>query len=336
MRHRTTILYTIAWIAYIVFTFGLFPYLNTNVLIPSVILLGLGGWLFGRTVGFCIGFVALAHQFLLYQTFAADYAHFEERAVGPFLYITLVGLSGTLRNNLDGIKEANERLDKAVLVRTEELGRLTQRIIEHLETARISRGQELHDGIGQQLTGIQLYATSLADQLAAEQNGGASLAYSLTTRSRIIHNKIRHASRTVYPMQIRKVGLRPALDELASCLRLNQNVEASAETVGDVDSVPASTALQLYRICQETALLVISRSRAKRISIKVASFPSSFELAVVHDGIPTADTLANSTEARLIDYRVAQIHGSMESRREGERLESLKVSIPKTLEETAG
>ncbi|VGO17237.1 Sensor histidine kinase LiaS [Pontiella desulfatans] len=329
MKART-ILFIVAWALYAVATFVLFPRFNSNVGFPAILFTGVGSWLFGRSTGLWLLLPMLIHQIALFEYFADEYIYYTDRVIGTVIHLSAIALVGTLKDSLESIRAVNTRLDLAVLERTRELDNLTQKLIEHLETLRISRGQELHDGIGQQLTGIQLYATSLADRLAAEQNVGASLAYSLTTRSRIVHNKIRHACRTLYPMQIREVGLRPALDELASCLRVIKNIEVGINTQGDISSIPPATALQLFRICQETALLVIDRSHAQRIGIGVSVLPSALQLSVEHDGNPAAAIRDGSNEARLINYRLMQVNGSIEILTGDNQIQTLNIAIPKT------
>lgn len=176
MRHRTTILYALAWLAYFVFTFTMFPYLNSNVLIPVLALMAFGGWIFGRSASLLFLLITNIHHFSLTQYYAADYLYYADRLIGPLLCITIIELTGTLRNNLDSIKEANARLDQAVLERSGELTDLTRKLIERAETMRVSRGQELHDGIGQQLTATStLYVENNGRPLTENPDEGMGL-----------------------------------------------------------------------------------------------------------------------------------------------------------------
>jgi glucose-6-phosphate-specific signal transduction histidine kinase len=330
MRHRTIILYTLAWLAYIFFSLLMFPRWNTNVVIPIIAILALGGWLYGTTKGLALIILALFYHYLLLSEIHADInAYYENRVPGTFVSIIVVYLTGTLKNNIDGIKEANARLDQAVLKRTGELTDLTRKLIERAETMRVSRGQELHDGIGQQLTGIQLYSTALAEQLAAEQNTGASLAFSVMSRARATHNLIRQAARSLFPVRAGEISLQPALEELASSLMELKNVDCKLEAEGDLQSASQEAAVQFYRICQETALYILNQADAQHITIKMSASASMLRLAMEHDGEPVASRMKESSEARLIEYRLQQIHGRLESKTSRKKSESLLFEAPK-------
>lgn len=328
MRKQTTILYILAWITFVISTFVLFPSLNSNALIPVFALLALGTWIYGRTAGLLLAQVAFIHHFAVFQFYATEYGTYTDRVTGTFLCIAVVVFCGTLSKSLEGIKEANLRLDVAVAERTAELTGLTHRLISNAEAARVSRGQELHDGIGQQLTGIQLYATSLAEQLLEEGNPSASLAHSLCNRSRSTHQLIRKTARSLFPVQINEIGLMPALEEMTACLAALKPVQTNIHAEGELLSLPSTTALQFYRICQETALYIITHSNAGKLAIRVTVSPREAQLSIRHDGGSLAERLEPSNEAKLIDYRLNLINGTQEHQPLGQTAETFLFHAP--------
>lgn len=329
MPDRRTILYTLAWVAYIVFSWILFPRWNTNVMIPMIALLAVGGWIYGRTKGLVLIIPATVYHYLLLSEIYADIAlYYQSRLLGSLLAILAVLLTGTLKKYLTGIKETNEKLDRAVAQRNQELAAQTRKLTEQAETIRINHGQELHDGIGQQLTGIQLYCTSLAEQLGAERNASASLAHSLSHRAGLTHNLVRRAARSLFPVQIAKIGLLPALDELVAFLREMKDIEITLESHGNVESLTPTTAHQLYRICQEYALHALKHAHARRIDIKLIRADSMLRLAIGHDGIPMEDQTTPSTESRLIKYRMKQLQGTLKPEKVPPYSEYLNIVTP--------
>src|SRR5262249_20072072 len=121
--------------------------------------------------------------------------------------------------------------------------------IAALEQQRI--GQELHDGVGQELTGLSLMAGAL---LRRQQEGSAN-EVSLTTRlvqglSRV-HDQVRALSRGLVPVQLDSEGLRAALEDLASRTSEESGVPCSFDCPAPVPVGDAVTATHLFRIAQE-------------------------------------------------------------------------------------
>jgi glucose-6-phosphate-specific signal transduction histidine kinase len=309
---KQRLVFGLACFAYAIASFVLFPWFKSNVLFGSVVLVAAGSWLYGRTKGLLLLLSALIHQFLLYQHFAATYDYHTNRVSGTALLITIVFIVGTLRNNLRAIQETSNWLEETVAERNASLEKLTHRLILRAETRRTSHGRELHDSIGQQLTGIQLYATSLSEQLKADHNPGAALAHSLTTRARTVHNSIRQSARLLFPVQFGTIGLHSALDELEACIRTVRNTRISIRTEGDLKSLQPDKALQIYRICQETALLITQESVPQRIDMALKRDSHRIDIRVAHDGRLLAGAIGESLEAQLIKYRLNMLAGHID------------------------
>jgi glucose-6-phosphate-specific signal transduction histidine kinase len=237
--------------------------------------------------------------------------YYQDRLLATLLSIFVVLLTSSLRGKLNAIKATNQELDRLVAGRNAELDALASKLIAASEQVRVSMGQELHDGIGQHLTGIKLFCTSLADRLLAEQNPNAYLADSLSAQVGTIHNKIRKIARMLFPVRIGQVGLIPALNELASCFQDMEHIEFSIKEQDSLPDLPEKTALQLYRVCQETANYALDHLKATRIGVQVSATPQAYNLEFGHDGLPLQFKEQNNV-LRLIEYRLQQISGTAE------------------------
>lgn len=253
--------------------------------------------------------------------------YYEDRLLGTVVGVSMAYLVGGLRANLDAIKATNEQLDRTVAERNAELDRLSRQMLERSEHHRVVRGQELHDGIGQQLTGIQLFCSALAEQLGAEKNTNATLAYSLKNRAGMAHNLVRRAARALFPLRIRETGLQPALEELAACFNELYKTDFTVAASGNLQSIPHETALQLYRICQETALAVVG-SPDVRIRIQATVNDSWSTVSLRHDGPPLGSGIGGAETAQLINYRLRQIHGTVETAMDDFSSETLAYTVP--------
>ena len=325
--HRNTrMLYGLAWLVYAIFAFKMFPRLNSDVLFPILVLAGIGGFHFGKTKGLLIFAASLVLQYAVFQFFADQYEYYYNRAIGTFIGIIIIFLTGSLKHNLDAIREASLRLDRTVEERTRELTNLTSELIERSEAMRVAYGQQLHDGIGQQLTGILLYSSALASSLIEEGNSSAALAHSVMNRARSTHELIRHAARSLFPVQIGRVGLLAAINEMAACLKEIRNTSIHVQTPENLTDIPQSIPLQTYRICQETTLLLL-QAAATHIDIEITVKNDNLILSIEHDGLSVAGLLAQAPAARLIEYRLKQVSGKMDMAKAG--AERLLFTIPR-------
>lgn len=330
MRKRTNILYITAWLAYMVFSYTMFPRWNSNVAIPLILIMGLGSWLYGTTRGLLLMFPTMIyHFFLLSEIYADIFIYYQTTATSTIVLISIIVLAGKLRENLDSLKEANEMLDQAVMERTAKLDKMIRGLINSVERTRIARGQELHDGIGQQLTGIQLYSSSLAEQLRSELNTGASLAYSLNTRAQEAHTIIRSTARSLFPVRMNEFGLHSALTELADNLLATRKIHLQVHDDTDLQLIPHETALQLYRICQETILGIGKPGPVHNVHIRLSVSATEFETEIIHDGQPIAKHMAEAPETRLILFRIKLVEGSMETDALSGHSERLVFRIPR-------
>lgn len=94
-----------------------------------------------------------------------------------------------------------------------ELERETNRAVVE-EQQRI--GQELHDGVGQELTGLALMADMLQKRLRTISPPDATLATTMSTGLERVREDIRGLSRGLVPVEVDPEGLRSALQDLAA------------------------------------------------------------------------------------------------------------------------
>lgn len=309
MRWIWSFLYASLWIVFVIFTLTFFDRWNTQVLIPIFPLIGIGAWLYGRTTGYVLVLIAAIFHFVIASFLHGhDYSYYEDRLTGALLGICIAYLVGRLRKSYDDLKETNVKLDHRIEERSTELNHLTVKLINDAEATRIRHGQVLHDGIGQQLTGIQLYCTSLAEQLVEESNPIASLAFSMRASAEKAHNIIRKTARMLFPVRMQETGLMSAVNELVSCLSEMKNLSIDAELQGDFDDIPDNLGIALYRICHESALCAVTELNASAIQLDLSEGNAGYQVALLQNGTSWSK-LQDTIEQRLILYRLQSLGG---------------------------
>jgi signal transduction histidine kinase len=267
------------------------------------------------------------HAYLLSFLHADLYDWYQAKLTSALLSILIIELSGNLRLQYDRIKEANKQLDKMVAERTATLHEFTEKLLENSENHKIEHSQKLHDGIGQQLTGIQLLCASLADQLLYESNIVASHAEFMKNQAARVHQQIRKISRLLFPVRIGQVGLVPALDELSAHLSEIKPISIQIGKIVLKDQVPEKTTLQLYRICQETTLYALNTLGATEVCIDLEESPSDFFIRIRHNGAAVSPTHIQGPFA-LVQYRMNQLGGTVTNRRIEKRQQQSEFTIP--------
>ncbi len=202
------------------------------------------------------------------------------------------------RNSQAALKKAKDDLEQSVIERTLELSQavdllekqLTEReqleaaLLDASETERERLGQDLHDGVCQQLTGTALLARLLGTSLARREAPETEQAQCIVDMIRAAVDQARDLAKGLHPVSIHSSkGLVAALEELAS--RASSTLECLLICPARLDIAPP-TALHLYRLAQEAVRNAIKHAHASRIIITVHAKPDEpFELSITDNGI---------------------------------------------------
>ena len=176
-------------------------------------------------------------------------------------------------------------------------------------------GHELHDNTQQQLTGLGLLATSLAENLGQESSPHAAMAMRLATGIKESTNHVHLLARGLVPVDVDAEGLRSALTHLAEQIVERYGVQCEFRCSGRVDISDNFLATHLYRIAQEAINNAVKHGKANRITICLDERSESISLEVLDNGIGIA---ANDTDAscgiglRIIQYRASLIGATVQ------------------------
>jgi two-component system sensor kinase FixL len=213
---------------------------------------------------------------------------------------------------------------------------LQQHVLESAAEEQRRIGLELHDGIGQELTGLSLVAGTLLNLVNGmaekEAEGDAVRQLDETGLARIcdiarkLDKKLSEANRHVHqlsqgimPVQIDAEALRSALDDLAASIHAPPTVSCRYDCSQQVIAADNTTATHLYRIAQEAVNNALKHSRADDICISLRHAVDQIVLEVSDNGlgIETADSrVANTRKGlgmglRTMRYRAGMIGGTL-------------------------
>jgi len=163
--------------------------------------------------------------------------------------------------------------------------RIDQIIADAQSQERMRIGADLHDDLGQKLTGLAMLLKGTAMREATARR---SLAAELAALSGIASDavaSVRALAHGMLPVDLRDDGLAGALQRLAAWARRTLAVRTSFELIGDrMHKLDAAIAEHLYRIAQEAVSNAVRHGRAKHITLTLQSRESKTLLTVTDDG----------------------------------------------------
>jgi PAS domain S-box-containing protein len=193
-----------------------------------------------------------------------------------------------------------EQLEKAILN------------ISAREQRRI--GQDLHDGLGQHLTGIAFMAKAHEAKLTDQgMHEAADAAKIVRLVNEAIH-KTRELARGLLPVLSDEHGLMSALQLWASEVEDLFGVSCQFQCDAPVLIQDYTAATHLYRIAQEAVHNAIKHGRPKNIFIRLSADQERGTLLIEDDGRGISEARANSQGMGLhiMNYRAGMVGGALE------------------------
>ncbi len=159
--------------------------------------------------------------------------------------------------------------------------RLERALLEVSEREQRRIGQDLHDGLCQQLTGISLMTTSLLRSLSG------AIEQDLRKVVGLINGCIEEArlvTRGLHPVPDEPGGLAVALRELVDGVHMQSSVNCELSIDDSEEITDQTVSSNLYRIAQEAVRNALKHSGAKNIRLSLTKGSAGIELRVEDDG----------------------------------------------------
>ncbi len=231
------------------------------------------------------------------------------------------------------LRDGAETRTIAVIMDVTERKRLERAIIEASSREQQRIGQDLHDGLGQELTGISLMLRSYAQRATIEYPRGARLVEEVIELVNHAVESARSLAHGLSPMILERGGLPAALAHLAANATRTHGVRIRfRKSIAAPLRVESATMHHLYRIAQEAVSNAARHSGAKVVTVRLDVGPSSLRLSVSDDGrgVPPADQRrGDGLGLRIMEFRARMIHARfrIERRKSGGTRVSCRVPL---------
>jgi len=204
--------------------------------------------------------------------------------IGLTMAIGLLLAIFSVRKIMSLESETAHRYQEAASAR-EELKQLSARLVETQENDRRALSRELHDEVGQALTGIRVELANLSGLIRARDFDGAE------AKSKEIKNLVedsvgvvRNMALLLRPSMLDDLGLVPALRWQAREVSKRTGLRVKVSAEGISDDLPEEHKTCIYRIVQESLHNCVQHAEASLVHVTVRQEPDCILLNIQDDG----------------------------------------------------
>jgi PAS domain S-box-containing protein len=190
-----------------------------------------------------------------------------------------------------------------------EVKRLEKEVLEAAEAEQRRIGQDLHDGLGQELTGLSFLTQNLRRRLADAGRAEATEADRIAGLIARTIDQTRELARGLSPVEWGSDGLSAALRNLVRSVRATYGVPCTADCDAGARVEDHVAAVHLYRIAQEALTNAARHSGASAIHLRLAAVGTDVVLTIDDNGTgirPDAPA-GHGLGLRLMRYRARSI-----------------------------
>ena len=211
------------------------------------------------------------------------------------------------------------------------------RILESGEQERQRLGRDLHDGLGQQLAGIELLCRSLSGSLSRRKRPEARMAQFLIVQIQDALAQTRALARGLTPVMDSPIGLMLALEDFSATTRSLFQVQCLFRCEEPVLVHDHIASVHLFRIAQQSVANAIRHGGGRRVEVVLARKAGVVVLQIRDNGkgLPPGWQKSPGMGLRIMRYRASVLEGSIHWRRASPRgvVVICKVPLPKKTEE---
>lgn len=232
-----------------------------------------------------------------------------------------------LKETQESLRAAREELSQRVVERTAELQksntelaaqmherkRLEEEVSQVTEREQRRIGHDLHDGLGQQLTGVAFLSKSLAQTLRAQHLPEAREAETIAELVDQSITTARDLAKGLQPVQEDPSALMAALREYAIGIEKTFRISCRFLCPEPVLLPNPDMATHLYRVAQEAVHNALKHGHATRIIVRLTVRDRQGTLSVWNNGrkIDAAKKNGQGSGLRIMHYRVSRIGGEL-------------------------
>ncbi|MBK6770234.1 MAG: HAMP domain-containing protein [Ardenticatenales bacterium] len=197
----------------------------------------------------------------------------------------LEALNADLEERVAHRSAALERANGELSASQAELRRLSHELLEVVELERLRLSREVHDQIGQALTGIKMDVAAARRRLAADDVAGANkrLAAAIETVDDTVQ-LARRIALNLRPSLLDDCGLMPAAEWQMEEFGRRTGIPYQLTAKVDESVIRPQLGTAAYRILEEALTNITRHANASKVDVQLATTTTDFTLTVRDDG----------------------------------------------------
>ena len=219
------------------------------------------------------------------------------------------------------IEIGGEKLRLVVVEDVTQRRELEREIIEIANREQRRIGNDLHDGLGQELTGVALMLRGLVGRLRKEQSPSIEDAEEIVTLVNSTIESARSLARGLSPVSVERGGLPSALRALATRVREIYGTQVRFRSkIWPQLGLDSGASNHIYRIAQEAVNNAIKHGHAREVIIDLHVTGETVTLIVSDNGtgVPPGANLTSGMGLKIMRYRATMLGGEVKIERRPE------------------
>jgi signal transduction histidine kinase len=198
-----------------------------------------------------------------------------------------------------------------------EARQLEQKILDISDAERRRIGQDLHDGLGQHLTGVAFLSKALQQRLAAKSLPETADAIKIVGLVSESIGQSRALAKGLSPVGLEDGGLAGALSQLAASTSDVFGIRCNSQCEDGVELTNLAVATHLYRIAQEAVNNAIRHGKATQIEIVLEFTDHRLRLSILDNGSGMTPKIDGSGMGlQIMGFRAKMMNGKLDVQRQ--------------------
>ena len=231
------------------------------------------------------------------------------------VFFVVIGLLHVLNRIMLALEASVERRTQALLSEMRERGRLEREIIDLSEREQLRFGQELHDGVCQELASVAIAAHMLARKLLAAGHEETAHAREMALMADHALGTTRGVARGFFTAGFDSAGLAEALRETARNTEEKNHMSCVVHWEENLKIADENTVIHLFRIAQEAIQNAVKHAVASRIEVSLERKDQMLRLAIEDNGkgIHLSNQKGKGLGLNIMAYRAGLIGGEFKT-----------------------
>jgi signal transduction histidine kinase len=191
---------------------------------------------------------------------------------------------------------------------------LEKEVVESSSRVQMRIGQDIHDGLGQHLTGITFLSRALEKKLQGKDLPEAAEAAEISKLVIEALSQTRNLARGLFPVEVESTRLCQSLRELAASTEQLFHISCGVECDSNLIVNNRNASTHLFRLAQEAINNAVKHGRAHRVGILLGTTDDKAVLRITDDGVgfPPEGARRSGLGLRIMTYRAQKVGGTLD------------------------